>query len=58
MFKLVNSLWNIKSPFNNIIFIYIYIYIYTHTPLCIVVECKIHYMFHYIKLIKIENTFK
>ena len=30
----------------------------SHKLLCIIVEYKIYYMLHYIKIIKIENTFK
>ena len=39
-----------KQPFNNISL--------SHKLLCIIVEYKIYYMLHYIKIIKIENTFK
>ena len=39
-----------KNPFNNISL--------SHKLLCIIVEYKIYYMLHYIKIIKIENTFK
>ena len=46
----------LRAPTHTYTHTYIYIYICLYK--CIVVECKIHYMFYYIKLIKIENTLK
>ena len=48
----------IKQYYNYVIKILLLNYvIYIYTPLCIIVECKIHCMFHYIKFIRIKKYF-